>query len=129
MSFFRNKSQMIRQLHNQPSKPKIQLKQTTVANAHGSRVASPTIMNGVRGTPAFPSGTLLHTVKQRSPYFIFGLLAISCLIGWPVLFKEGLEVLHQVPPKLQTALVQETEDGYGVGEIKEVHRDLPADDE
>lgn len=118
-----------RSLQTKPRAPKIHLKQTTIANATGSRAASPTIMNGAKGTPTFPKGTLLQTVKQRSPYFLFGLVTTSCLIGWPMLFKEGSDIVHNVQPVKKTALVQPTEEGYQVGEIQSVHRDLPEDDD
>ncbi|PVH14266.1 uncharacterized protein CXQ87_002394 [Candidozyma duobushaemuli] len=116
-------------LQYKPRKPTVHLKQTTVANAIGSKAASPTIMNGAKGTPTFPKGTFLQTVKHRSPYFLFGLVTISCLIGWPALFIEGSEIVLNVPPNSETALVQKTEEGYEVGDIKEVHRDIPDDDE
>lgn len=116
-------------LQYKPRKPTVHLKQTTVANAIGSKAASPTIMNGAKGTPTFPRGTFSQTVKHRSPYFLFGLVFTSCLIGWPVLFKQGNDIVHNVPPKLETALVQKTEEGYEVGDIKEVHRDIPEDDD
>lgn len=118
-----------RSLHYKPSKPSVNVKQTTVANALGSKVMSPTIMNGAKGTPTFPKGTFLRIVKDRSPYFIFGLVTVTCLIGWPVLFQQGSVKANNVPPLLETALVQETEEGFTVGEIQEVHRDIPEDDD
>lgn len=113
--------------HYKPRKPTIDIKQTTVANAVGSKAASPTIMNGAKGTPTFPKGTLVQTIKQRSPYFLFGLLATSCIVGWPFVFLTGSDAVHHVPPKLLTALVQKTEEGLTVGDIQHVHRDIPDD--
>lgn len=116
-------------LQYKPSKPQVNQKLTTIATAEGSKAASPTVQNGLKDQPIFPKGTIGPTLRQRFPYFVAGLIAIAVAVGWPTLFVTSSDTINKVPPRGDTALVQNTKDGYQVAELAEVHRDVADDDD
>lgn len=117
-------------LHYKPRAPKIEREDLTAKVAPDTKAAAATsIVNGVRGVPVFPQGTLLSTFKERLPLMAGGLVSILVVFGWPAAIVIISDKLNDVPSIYDTAMVQKTAEGYICEEIKPAGLDASSDDE
>lgn len=114
-------------LNYKPKLPKFELEETPAIGDAVSGVAT-SIMNGAKGQPVFPPGTMTRTFKNRIPFFFGGLAGIFVIMGWPSVLVLGSRVVHKVPPS-DTAMVHANGDGtYECDDIGEVHMRIEGDD-